>query len=923
MLPAGTRLGHYVVGKSLGKGGMGTVHEARDTRSGTVVALKVLDEKWLARPDIVARFRREAAAALALRHPCIVFLLDADLGARPPYLVFELQKGGSLADRLDRENRLPWRDAARIGAAIAAGLEAIHERGLVHRDLKPGNVLLDKKGHPRIADFGLVRGEKGSGIDPTSLTESGEVVGTIEFMAPEQVKAGGEVKAPADLYALGCVLHTLLTGEPPFSGTGVDLMKKHLRERPRGPRSHVRGIPRALDALVLRLLDKDPARRGDATTLARELDEIAKGPEPRDSRLAIALLAVGVLAAIAGGYLLRKRPEKVLPPPPPPPATQKSRAVELPVARRYGDDRWCERGRIRVAARFAPGRLVTGSAEGQVTIWNEEGAPVATARVSERPVVAIGAARETAVAADASGTVVLVRSPRPGEVAVRTLEDLHGSVARVVVSPSGKSAACIVDGAAAVWDLARDPPARVVGPPDVDLAAIAFTVNENLATGLGKGRLRLGGDPTPVFGPGETSPVRALAWRDSVDATGAGAGGGVLYLACGNRLVVPNVTSAHMFDYQWVSPDPIVEVVAPPGPEGLVCLDTEGRVTGLRWYDLARREPYEDLAPARAITAFDEKRFGMVGTLGGVTLVEFSSGKKSPPEQRHVDQVTGISFLPGKQILTAGLDGTFRIWSRETQLLMKTIDKREPIRSASISGARLVAIVGQEKHDVASVLPLPDLELVTRLEIGHARAAVLLSDRMALEANDKVLYLASLDEGKRIELGPTVAAPRLAFARDRVLVGGDGAVELRDASNSVLADRRVPVIWDPALGAASVTAVALSEDGQRGLAGDADGRLWVLDCAGRVPREVADAKHGAVVAAALSRDGKLAATASRDEPLVRVWAAEKGTLLGTVALTAAKREDFATTLAFDGDVLFVGTVSGSLLEVKPPRASGP
>src|SRR5579883_1455227 len=255
LLPAGTRLGHYVVGKSLGKGGMGTVHEARDTRSGTVVALKVLDEKWLARPDIVARFRREAAAALALRHPCIVFLLDADLGARPPYLVFELQKGGSLADRLDRENRLPWRDAARIGAAIAAGLEAIHERGLVHRDLKPGNVLLDKKGHPRIADFGLVRGEKGSGIDPTSLTESGEVVGTIEFMAPEQVKAGGEVKAPADLYALGCVLHTLLTGEPPFSGTGVDLMKKHLRERPRRPRSHVRGIPRALDALVLRLLD--------------------------------------------------------------------------------------------------------------------------------------------------------------------------------------------------------------------------------------------------------------------------------------------------------------------------------------------------------------------------------------------------------------------------------------------------------------------------------------------------------------------------------------------------------------------------------------------------------------------------------------------------------------------------------------------
>ncbi len=922
MLPAGTRLGHYVLGKPLGKGGMGTVHEARDTRSGTVVALKVLDEKWLARPDIVARFRREAEAALALRHPGIVFLLDADLGARPPYLVFELQKGGSLADRLDRENRLPWREVARIGAAIAAGLEAIHERGLVHRDLKPGNVLLDKKGNPRIADFGLVRGEQGSGIDPTSLTESGEVVGTIEFMAPEQVKAGGEVKAPADLYALGCVLHTLLAGEPPFSGTGVDLMKKHLRERPRGPRWHVRTIPRELDALVLRLLDKDPARRGEAATLARELDEIAKGPEPRDSRLASVLLVLGVAAAIAGGYLLRKRPERVAPPPPPPPVTQKSHAVELPVARRYGDDRWCERGRIRVAARFAPGRLVTGSAAGQVTIWNEEGAPLATTRVSERPIVAIGAARETAVAADASGTVVLVRSPRPGELVARTIEELHASVESIVVSPSGKSAACIVGGAAAVWDLGRDPPTRVVGPPDADLAAIAFTVNENLATGLGKGRLRLGGDASPVFGPAETNPIRALAWRESLDATGAG-GGGVLYIACGNRLVVPNVTSTRLIDRQWVSPDPIVEVIAPPGPEGLVCLDTEGRVTGLRWYDLARREPYEDLAPARALTEFDEKRFALVGALGGVTLVDFASGKRSPPEQRHVDEVTGIAFLPGKQILTSGLDGTFRIWSRETQLLMKTVEKREPILSASVSGARLLAVVREEKHDVASVLPLPDLDFVTKLEIGHARAGVLLSEHMALEANDKVLYLASLEEGRRIELGPAVAAPRLAFARDRVLVGRDGGVELRDASNSVLADRRLPLLWDPALGDALVTAVALSEDGTRGLAGDADGRLWTLDCAGRVPREVQDAKHGPLVAAALSRDGKLAATAAQGEPRVRVWATEKGTLLGTVALAAGKRDDFATALAFDGDVLFVGTASGSLLEVKPPRTSGP
>ena len=114
MLPLGSKLGPYVIAKLLGKGGMGAVYEARDQRSGTRVALKVMDDRWLSRSDIVARFRREAEAALGLRHPGIVFLLDADLGSRPPYLAFELQSGGSLADRLVKQGRLPWREVATI-----------------------------------------------------------------------------------------------------------------------------------------------------------------------------------------------------------------------------------------------------------------------------------------------------------------------------------------------------------------------------------------------------------------------------------------------------------------------------------------------------------------------------------------------------------------------------------------------------------------------------------------------------------------------------------------------------------------------------------------------------------------------------------------------------------------------------------------
>lgn len=261
MLPAGTRLGHYVLGKPLGKGGMGTVHEARDTRSGTVVALKVLDEKWLARPDIVARFRREAEAALALRHPGIVFLLDADLGARPPYLVFELQKGGSLADRLDRENRLPWREVARIGAAIAAGLEAIHERGLVHRDLKPGNVLFDGSGHARIGDFGIgkiVAEHLQASLTHVSVTG---VAGTPVYMAPEQERAGAKVDGRTDLYALGKLIYQMLTGVVPRTLRPVEQART--------------GVRAGWSELVFKLTADDPERRfPDARSVLVELDRL-------------------------------------------------------------------------------------------------------------------------------------------------------------------------------------------------------------------------------------------------------------------------------------------------------------------------------------------------------------------------------------------------------------------------------------------------------------------------------------------------------------------------------------------------------------------------------------------------------------------------------------------------------------------------
>jgi tRNA A-37 threonylcarbamoyl transferase component Bud32 len=275
-LTPGARLGDFELLQELGRGGMGIVYKARQTKLGRVVALKMILAGAHAESAEQARFRGEAEAIARLQHPHIVQVFEfGDLDGMP-FFALEYCDGGSLAERL-RGATLPPRDAAAVVETLARALQAAHEQNVIHRDLKPANVLLTG-GSPeaplaqltlKIADFGLARK-----VDDPGLTGKGAVVGTPSYMAPEQ--AAGRTDAhgpPVDVYALGAVLYECLTGRPPFkAATVLDTLDQVMHDDPIAPRRLAPTTPRDLETICLKCLQKEPgARYASAAALADDL----------------------------------------------------------------------------------------------------------------------------------------------------------------------------------------------------------------------------------------------------------------------------------------------------------------------------------------------------------------------------------------------------------------------------------------------------------------------------------------------------------------------------------------------------------------------------------------------------------------------------------------------------------------------------
>ncbi len=201
----------YEIAGPLGRGGMAEVYEARDRVLDRSVAVKVLAERYSHDDRFVTRFRREAQSAARLNHRNIVSVYDTGSANGTPYIVMEKVDGPTLADIIRAEGALAPERAAEIGAAVAEALEAAHREGLVHRDVKPGNIMVTRGGEVKVMDFGIAR----AAADDT-LTQTGTVLGTASYLSPEQA-SGATVDARSDVYSLGCVLYEMLTGRPPFA----------------------------------------------------------------------------------------------------------------------------------------------------------------------------------------------------------------------------------------------------------------------------------------------------------------------------------------------------------------------------------------------------------------------------------------------------------------------------------------------------------------------------------------------------------------------------------------------------------------------------------------------------------------------------------------------------------------------------------
>jgi serine/threonine protein kinase len=251
------RLGHYEVLEVVGRGGMGVVVRAFDATLHRVVAVKVLAAPLAVSPTARKRFAREARAAAAVSHDHVVTVHAVEEANGLPYLVMQYVAGVSLQDRLDRGGPLPPPEVARVGMQAAAGLAAAHAQGLIHRDVKPANILLESGGERvKITDFGLARA-----ADDSTITRSGVIAGTPMYMSPEQAR-GEPVDPRSDLFSLGSVLYALCTGRPPFrADSSPAVLKRICDDTPRDPREFVPSTPAWLVAVLTRLLAKDPARR--------------------------------------------------------------------------------------------------------------------------------------------------------------------------------------------------------------------------------------------------------------------------------------------------------------------------------------------------------------------------------------------------------------------------------------------------------------------------------------------------------------------------------------------------------------------------------------------------------------------------------------------------------------------------------------
>src|SRR3984885_14005279 len=310
-LAAGVRLGPYEILAPIGKGGMGEVYKARDTRLHRDVAIKVLPQAF-ATEAAQERFQREARAASALNHPNICAVHDVGDSADHPFLVMELLDGKTLREHIAGKP-LDIPAALALSIQIADALDAAHSKGIVHRDIKPANIFVTERDHAKVLDFGLAK-QSGPAdsqvVTETMPTEPGSAMGTIAYMSPEQAR-GEPVDARTDLWSFGVVLYEMVTGSRPFDGpTNAIIFDALLNRTPQPVRERNREVPEELERIIGKLLEKDRALRyASAAELRGDLERLQAGLSPAvtttkgNPLLKYGSAAAALLLSIGGFFL--------------------------------------------------------------------------------------------------------------------------------------------------------------------------------------------------------------------------------------------------------------------------------------------------------------------------------------------------------------------------------------------------------------------------------------------------------------------------------------------------------------------------------------------------------------------------------------------------------------------------------------------
>ena len=464
--------GRYRLDELIGRGGMASVYRAWDVPLGRSVALKLLRPELLADPDLALRFRREAHAATVLRHPNVVACLDTGREGDQPYLVMDLVEGEDLTTRLRRDGALPPSLATRIAIDVARGLSVAHARGVVHRDVKPGNILLGTDGRARVTDFGIARLAA-----EAEATLPGTTLGSVHYFSPEQ--AQGLTTTPAsDVYSLGLVMFEMLTGTRPFAGESpAEIALARVDAPAPSPRAVSPDVPPALDAIVRRALSPDPRDRyPNGGAIAAELETLGK---PVDTGSPTTVHRIAGLVPTPAALRDRRAPG----------FAADGRAVPVAAA-------------LAVLLVLAGGLslfLLFGRGDGATAIppGDETGAPASTAPAIAEPVTT-----------DSPTEPPLTAEPEPPATPVP-----DGQVADLCEPPTGES--CPLPPGRYITASLEPPAEFAVGE---GWSAVLVT-DEMVVLGRPEGYLALAVDVATVFDEGEPVSIRPSA-RRLIDAVG-------------------------------------------------------------------------------------------------------------------------------------------------------------------------------------------------------------------------------------------------------------------------------------------------------------------------------------------------------------------------------------------------------------------